>query len=138
MLSSTLPPKLTLIWPSTPPTNSLKPTLWAPRISSMPPRDNEYAASKAGAEMFALAYAHTYQLPVTISNATNNLGPYQYPEKFVPLAITNVLEGKKVPLYGRGEHIRDWIFVEDHCRAIDLILKNGNPGERYLVGSNHP
>ena len=100
--------------------------------------NNEYAASKAGAEMFALAYAHTYQLPVTISNATNNLGPYQYPEKFVPLAITNVLEGKKVPLYGRGEHIRDWIFVEDHCRAIDLILKNGNPGERYLVGSNHP
>lgn len=99
--------------------------------------NNEYAASKAAAEMFVLAYAHTYQLPVTISNATNNLGPYQYPEKLVPLAITNVLEGKKIPVYGQGRHIRDWLYVEDHCRAIDLILEKGKVGERYLIGSNH-
>ncbi|HJZ05690.1 dTDP-glucose 4,6-dehydratase [Candidatus Amesbacteria bacterium RIFCSPHIGHO2_01_FULL_48_32] len=98
---------------------------------------NEYAASKASAEMFIMAYLHTHHLPATISNCTNNIGPYQYPEKFVPLAITNILEGKKVPVYGTGKNIRDWIYVIDHCRAIDVILKKGKPGERYLIGSDH-
>lgn len=105
--------------------------------STPPHPNNEYAASKAAAEQFVMAYQHTYNLPTTISNCTNNLGPYQYPEKFVPLAITNVLEGKKIPLYGRGEHVRDWLHVEDHCLAIDLILEKGGVGKRYLIGSDH-
>lgn len=98
---------------------------------------NEYAASKAAAEHFVMAYFHTYGLPVTISNCTNNIGPYQYPEKFLPLAITNVLERKKIPLYGSGKNIRDWLYVEDHCQAIEVILKKGQVGESYLIGSDH-
>lgn len=98
---------------------------------------NEYSATKAAAEMLAMSYWHTYGLPMTISNCTNNIGPYQYPEKFMPLAITNVMEGKKIPVYGTGENVRDWLYVEDHCSAIDLILKKGKPGERYMIGSDH-
>ncbi len=98
---------------------------------------NEYSATKAAAEMLVMSYQHTYGLFTTISNCTNNIGPYQYPEKFMPLAITNVLEGKKIPVYGTGENVRDWLYVEDHCSAIDLILKKGKPGERYMVGSDH-
>ncbi len=98
---------------------------------------NEYAASKASAEMFVMAYHRTYKLPVTISNCTNNIGPFQYPEKLLPLAITNVLEGKKVPVYGTGKNVRDWLYVIDHCRAIDLIIHKGKIGERYMVGSDH-
>ncbi len=98
---------------------------------------NEYAAAKASAEHFVTAYFHTYGLPATISNCTNNIGPYQYPEKFLPLAITNVLEGKKIPIYGSGKYVRDWLYVDDHCSAVDLILKKGKPGERYLIGSSH-
>ena len=98
---------------------------------------NEYSATKAAAEMLVMAYHATYKLPVTISNCTNNIGPYQYPEKLMPLAITNIMEGKKIPVYGTGENIRDWLYVEDHCNAIDTILKKGKVGERYMIGSDH-
>ena len=92
-----------------------------------------YAASKAGADAFALAYIKTYDLPIVILRPSNNFGPYQYPEKFIPLFITNALEGKSLPLYGDGCHVRDWMEVEDHCRAIDIILKRGKTGEVYNV-----
>src|ERR1035437_2808372 len=93
-----------------------------------------YAASKAGSDHLVRAYYHTYNLPITISNCSNNFGPYQFPEKLLPLAITNLLEGKKVPIYGDGLYVRDWLYVEDHCRAIDLILEKGKLGETYCVG----
>ncbi len=93
-----------------------------------------YAASKAGSDHLVKAYHVTYGLPVTISNCSNNFGPYQFPEKFIPLAITNLLEGKKVPVYGDGLYVRDWLYVEDHCRAIDLILEKGTVGETYCIG----
>lgn len=93
-----------------------------------------YSASKAGSDHLVRAYHRTYGLEVTISNCSNNFGPYHFPEKFIPLAITNVLEGKKIPIYGQGDQVRDWLYVLDHCRAIDLILKNGVIGETYLIG----
>ncbi len=93
-----------------------------------------YAASKAGSDHLVRAYHHTYGLSITISNCSNNFGPYQFPEKLIPLAITNLLEGKKVPIYGDGLYVRDWLYVQDHCRAIDLILTNGVAGETYCVG----
>jgi len=93
-----------------------------------------YSASKAASDHLVRAYFHTYKLPITISNCSNNFGPYQFPEKIIPLAITNLLENKKVPVYGDGLYVRDWLYVEDHCRAIDLILQNGRIGETYLVG----
>jgi dTDP-glucose 4,6-dehydratase len=93
-----------------------------------------YAASKAGSDHLVRAYYHTYNLPITISNCSNNFGPYQFPEKLFPLAITNLLEGKKVPVYGDGLYVRDWLYVEDHCRAIDLILEKGKIGETYCIG----
>ena len=93
-----------------------------------------YSASKAGSDHLVRAYFHTYGLPVTITNCSNNFGPFQFPEKFIPLAITNLLEGKKVPVYGDGLYIRDWLYVEDHCRAIDLVLENGKIGETYCIG----
>lgn len=93
-----------------------------------------YSASKASSDHLVRAYFRTYGLPVTISNCSNNFGPFQYPEKLIPLAITNLLEGKKVPVYGDGKNVRDWLYVEDHCRAIELILKKGVPGETYCVG----
>lgn len=93
-----------------------------------------YAASKAGADHLVRAYFTTYGLPVTVSNCSNNFGPYQYPEKLIPLAITNVLEGKKIPIYGDGLYVRDWLYVEDHIRAIELILKKGVIGETYCIG----
>ncbi|MBM3237808.1 dTDP-glucose 4,6-dehydratase [Candidatus Poribacteria bacterium] len=95
-----------------------------------------YSASKAGADHLVLAYYHTYNLPVTISNCSNNFGPYQYPEKLIPLFVTNLLDNKKVPVYGDGLYVRDWLYVEDHCRAIDVILTKGQPGETYCVGGN--
>ena len=98
---------------------------------------NQYSASKAGAEHIVNAYFHTHQLPVTITNCTNNFGPYQHPEKLIPLFITNLLEDKKVPMYGDGLYVRDWLYVEDHCRAIDLVLDKGDIGESYLVGAQH-
>lgn len=93
-----------------------------------------YSASKAGSDHLVRAYAVTYNLPITITNCSNNFGPYQFPEKFIPLAITNLLEGKKVPVYGDGLYVRDWLYVEDHCRAIDLVLQKGKIGETYCVG----
>ena len=95
-----------------------------------------YAASKAAADHLVRAYYHTYGLPITISNCSNNFGPYQFPEKIIPLFVTNLLEGKKVPLYGDGLYIRDWIYIEDHCFGIDLILQKGKVGETYLIGAD--
>lgn len=93
-----------------------------------------YAASKAASDYLVRAYYHTYGLAITITNCSNNFGPFQYPEKFIPLAITNILEGKKVPVYGDGLYVRDWLYVEDHCRAIDLVLNKGKMGQTYCVG----
>lgn len=95
-----------------------------------------YSASKAASDHLVRAYFHTYGLPITISNCSNNYGPYHFPEKLIPLTITNLLEGKKVPVYGDGRQVRDWLFVEDHCRAIDLILRQGRVGETYCIGGN--
>jgi dTDP-glucose 4,6-dehydratase len=93
-----------------------------------------YAASKAGSDHLVRAYHHTYGLPVTVSNCSNNFGPYQFPEKLIPLAITNIIEGKRIPVYGDGRHVRDWLYVDDHCRAIELILEKGKIGDTYTVG----
>ncbi len=94
-----------------------------------------YSASKAASDHLARAYFTTFNLPVTISNCANNVGPYMYPEKLFPLAITNLLEGKKVPVYGEGKQIREWMYVEDHCSGIDAILEKGKLGETYFIGS---
>jgi len=96
--------------------------------------NSPYSASKASSDHLVRAYHATYGLETTISNCSNNFGPYMFPEKLIPLAITNLIEGKKVPVYGAGDQIRDWLYVEDHCRAIDLILHQGKVGETYLVG----
>lgn len=93
-----------------------------------------YSASKAGSDHLVRAYNDTFDLPITITNCSNNFGPYQFPEKIIPLAITNILEGKKIPIYGDGLYVRDWLYVEDHCRAIDLVLQKGKIGETYCVG----
>ena len=93
-----------------------------------------YSASKAGSDHVVNAYFHTYHLPVTISNCTNNYGPYQHPEKFIPRSIIRSLNRETIPLYGNGGQVRDWLFVDDHCRAIDLILHNGKIGETYSIG----
>lgn len=95
-----------------------------------------YAASKAGADLLAQAYVKTHRLPVIILRGCNNFGPYQYPEKAIPLFITNLIEGKKIPLYSQGENTREWIFVEDTCRAILFALEKGRAGEAYNVGSD--
>lgn len=95
-----------------------------------------YSASKAGSDHLVRAYFHTFGLPVTITNCSNNYGPYHFPEKLIPLAVTNLLEGGKVPVYGDGKQVRDWLHVEDHCRAIDLVLRKGRHGETYCVGGN--
>lgn len=96
--------------------------------------NSPYAASKAGSDHLVRSYFKTFNLPVTITNCSNNFGPYQFPEKLIPLAITNLVEGKKVPIYGDGLYVRDWLYVEDHCRAIDLVIKSGKKGETYCVG----
>jgi dTDP-glucose 4,6-dehydratase len=96
-----------------------------------------YSASKAGSDHLVRSYHFTYGLPITITNCSNNFGPYHFPEKFIPLAITNLLEGKNIPIYSPGNQVRDWLYVEDHCRAIDLVLQNGKAGGTYLVGSQH-
>ncbi|PIR80321.1 MAG: dTDP-glucose 4,6-dehydratase [Candidatus Levybacteria bacterium CG10_big_fil_rev_8_21_14_0_10_35_13] len=93
-----------------------------------------YSASKAGSDHLVRAYYYTYGLPITITNCSNNFGPYQFPEKFIPLVITNLIEGKKIPVYGDGLYVRDWLYVEDHCRAIDMVLQKGKVGQTYLVG----
>ncbi|MBI4050820.1 MAG: dTDP-glucose 4,6-dehydratase [Candidatus Doudnabacteria bacterium] len=93
-----------------------------------------YAASKAASDHLVNAYYITYGLPITITNCSNNFGPYQFPEKFIALAITNLLEGKKIPVYTPGNQVRDWLYVEDHAKAIDLVLKQGKIGETYCIG----
>lgn len=93
-----------------------------------------YAASKAGSDHLVRAYAETYGLPITITNCSNNYGEYQFPEKFVPLAITNLIDDQPIPIYGEGNQIRDWLYVQDHCRAIESVLDQGNVGETYVVG----
>lgn len=93
-----------------------------------------YSASKAGSDHLVRAYGDTFELPFTITNCANNYGPYHFPEKLIPLAITNILEGKKVPVYGDGQNVRDWLFVTDHCRAIEAVLLRGKVGETYCVG----
>ena len=96
-----------------------------------------YSASKAASDHLVRAYHTTYNLPITISNCSNNFGPFQFPEKLIPLAITNIIEGKKVPVYGDGLYVRDWLYVEDHCRAIDVILQKGKIGETYFIGGSN-
>jgi dTDP-glucose 4,6-dehydratase len=96
-----------------------------------------YAASKTGADRLAYAYWVTYGLPIIILRPSNNFGPYQYPEKFIPLFVTNALEGKSLPLYGKGTNVRDWLYVEDNCRAIELVMRRGKVGEAYNVGANN-
>ena len=93
-----------------------------------------YSSSKAGSDLLAQSYYITHKLPVIITRCTNNFGPYQYPEKLIPLFITNLIENKKVPVYGTGKNVRDWIFVLDHCKAVDFVLHNGVPGEIYNIG----
>lgn len=96
-----------------------------------------YSASKAGADLLVLAYYRTYGLPVTISRCSNNYGPYQFPEKLIPLMIANCLNDKPLPVYGEGLNVRDWLYVEDHCKAIDLIIHKGKVGEIYNVGGHN-
>lgn len=96
-----------------------------------------YSASKAAADLLVLAYYRTYKLPATISRCSNNYGPYQFPEKLIPLVILGALDNKTIPVYGTGENVRDWLYVEDHCRAIDLILHDGTIGEVYNIGGHN-
>jgi len=96
--------------------------------------NSPYSASKAASDHLVRAYHHTYGLPVTLSNCSNNYGPYQFPEKLIPLMIVNALEGKSLPIYGDGKNVRDWLYVRDHCRALWTILKKGRPGETYNIG----
>lgn len=97
--------------------------------------NSPYSASKAGGDMLCRAYHVTYGTPVIVTHSCNFYGPYQYPEKFIPLFITNLLEGKSVPLYGAGANVREWIYTEDHCTAVDAILRSGIPGEVYNIGT---
>jgi dTDP-glucose 4,6-dehydratase len=96
--------------------------------------NSPYAATKAAADLLVRAYFETYRLPAMIVRPSNNYGPYQFPEKFIPLMITNLMEDKPVPIYGKGANVRDWVFVGDVCRAVDLIMHQGVPGEAYNVG----
>ncbi|MHB8904267.1 MAG: dTDP-glucose 4,6-dehydratase [Patescibacteria group bacterium] len=109
-----------------------------PKFNEKTPYDprSPYSASKASSDHLVRAYYHTHGLPITISNCSNNYGAYQFPEKLIPLFITNLLEGKSVPVYGSGKNIRDWIQVDDHNRGVDFIIKNGKIGETYCLGGN--
>ncbi|HUT93894.1 MAG TPA: dTDP-glucose 4,6-dehydratase [Thermoguttaceae bacterium] len=98
--------------------------------------NSPYSASKAAADHFARAYHHTYGLPVLVTNCSNNYGPYQFPEKLIPLMILNAAEGKPLPVYGDGQQVRDWLYVGDHCRAIRMVLARGTPGETYNIGAS--
>jgi dTDP-glucose 4,6-dehydratase len=113
--------------PSDPPFNENTP--YDPR--------SPYSASKASSDHLVRAYYHTYGLPITISNCTNNYGPYQFPEKLIPLMITNAMRGKSLPVYGDGQQVRDWLYVQDHCDAILTILTNGKPGDTYAIGGDN-
>ncbi len=96
-----------------------------------------YSTSKASADLLVMAYHRTYGLPVSISRCSNNYGPYQFPEKLIPLMIANALADKPLPVYGEGRNIRDWLYVEDHCKAIDLIIRKGKEGETYNIGGHN-
>lgn len=96
-----------------------------------------YSASKTSADMIVKAYHDTYHMPVTITRCSNNYGPYHFPEKLIPLIINNILEGKQLPVYGKGENVRDWLYVEDHCKAIDMVVRGGREGEVYNVGGHN-
>ena len=96
-----------------------------------------YSASKTSADLFVMAYHDTYHMPVTITRCSNNYGPYHFPEKLIPLIINNILEGKNLPVYGKGENVRDWLYVEDHCKAIDLVVREGRDGQVYNVGGHN-
>src|ERR1051326_578878 len=99
--------------------------------------NSPYAASKASADLLAFAYHHTHGLPVVVTRCSNNYGPFQFPEKLIPLMIARIVDGRPVPVYGDGLNVRDWLHVEDHCSAIDLVLRNGKVGEVYNVGGNN-
>jgi dTDP-glucose 4,6-dehydratase len=96
--------------------------------------NSPYSASKTAADLLVRAYHHTYGIPVLITRCSNNYGPYQFPEKLIPLMISNAIENKELPIYGDGMHVRDWIYVEDHCRALDRVLQHGKAGEVYNIG----
>jgi dTDP-glucose 4,6-dehydratase len=98
---------------------------------------NPYSASKAGGDLLALAYWHTHRVPVVITRSSNNFGPYQYPEKVIPLFVTNALDDRPLPLYGDGRNVRDWLYVVDNCAALDLVLRRGGDGEVYNIGGGH-
>jgi dTDP-glucose 4,6-dehydratase len=98
---------------------------------------NPYSASKAGADRLAYSYFATYGLPVVVTRASNNYGPYQFPEKVIPLFVTHALDDVPLPLYGDGLNVRDWLHVDDHCRAVDLLLQKGAPGETYNIGGGN-
>lgn len=110
-----------------------------PKFNEKTPYDprSPYSASKAGSDHLVRAYYHTHGLPITISNCSNNYGPFQFPEKLIPLFITNLIEGKNVPVYGEGLNIRDWIHVDDHNRGVEMIIKKGKIGETYCLGGNN-
>ena len=101
--------------------------------TSLDPR-SPYSASKASADHIVIAYGETYKMPINITRCSNNYGPYHFPEKLIPLMIKNILEGKKLPVYGKGDNVRDWLYVEDHCKGIDLVLRNANIYEIYNIG----
>lgn len=109
-----------------------------PAFNEKTPYDprSPYSASKASSDHLVRAYYHTHGLPVTITNCSNNYGPYHFPEKLIPLFVTNLIDGKKVPVYGEGDNIRDWLHVKDHCSAIDRVVRDGKIGETYCVGGN--
>ena len=96
-----------------------------------------YSASKTSADLIVMAYRDTYHMPVSLTRCSNNYGPYHFPEKLIPLIINNILNGKPLPVYGRGENVRDWLYVEDHCKAIDLVVREGRDGEVYNVGGHN-
>ena len=96
-----------------------------------------YSASKASADLLVMAYHRTFGLPVTISRCSNNYGPYQFPEKLIPLMIANAMADKELPVYGEGLNVRDWLYVEDHCKAIDMIIREGKDGEIYNIGGHN-
>jgi dTDP-glucose 4,6-dehydratase len=104
--------------------------------TSYDPR-SPYSASKAASDHLARAWQHTYGVPVLVSNCSNNYGPYHFPEKLIPLTLVNILQGKPIPVYGDGRNVRDWLYVEDHCRALDLILTKGEPGSTYCIGGRN-
>lgn len=116
---------------------NLEPGEWAREDSTLRP-NSPYAASKAAADLLVRSFSKTHGFPAIIIRSSNNYGPFQFPEKLIPLMITNALEGEKLPIYGDGLNERDWIFVEDHCRALDRVLRSGQPGETYNIGTGKP